>query len=595
MKRHNLFPGFCLSLTVALLATQPATAEPVQITGVQFDPTVKDSFEKQPLKTKTRRLSGTGQSGRHKAKVVRTPQSPASNLTTKANKLKVITQSSPLGQVQFLTQSEQKPPKVTQSQSGDNTNPTESRQRLLQLLKQRSASPDNPDLSSQFAPAPTYLNPSPNPLQFPTTPDEVRIVGNQPVTLAQALDLARRNNRQLQVAQLSLERSRAALREAQAAEYPRLNLESNITNNNNYVFAEEPELTQQQRLFQQEPDNNTTAIANALSLVYDVYTSGSRRANIRRAEEQLSIDQLEFERISEELRLNVATDYFDLQQADEQVRIQRSAVNNAQASLRDAQALEQAGVGTRFAVLQSQVQLAQSNQNLSNALNRQRIARRELANQLSLSEGVLIVTADPVEISGLWNLSLEESIVTAYQNRAELQQQLAQRSINQQQRRIALAQIGPQVSLIANYNLSDTFDDDNEFSDQYSMGARLTLNLYDGGAARARARQEEANIAIAETNFAQQRNNIRLSVEEAFFTLQSSLENIQTASVGLEQSREALRLARLRFQAGVGTQTEVIDAEDDLTEREGARVQAILDYNRALARLQRAVSSGQRR
>ena len=125
------------------------------------------------------------------------------------------------------------------------------------------------------------------------------------------------------------------------------------------------------------------------------------------------------------------------------------------------------------------------------------------------------------------------------------------------------------------------------------MGANVTLNLYDGGEARARAREAEANIAIAETNFANQRNQIRLDVEQAYSQLQSNFENIQTASVALEQAREALRLARLRFQAGVGTQTEVIDSETRLTQAEGDRVNAILSYNRALAQLQRAISSGQ--
>jgi outer membrane protein TolC len=66
---------------------------------------------------------------------------------------------------------------------------------------------------------------------------------------------------------------------------------------------------------------------------------------------------------------------------------------------------------------------------------------------------------------------------------------------------------------------------------------------------------------------------------------------VQTSSVALNQAREALNLARLRFQAGVGTQTEVIAAENDLTRAEGNRVTAILDYNRALANLQRSVTS----
>jgi len=72
--------------------------------------------------------------------------------------------------------------------------------------------------------------------------------------------------------------------------------------------------------------------------------------------------------------------------------------------------------------------------------------------------------------------------------------------------------------------------------------------------------------------------------------LQSNLDNVQTSSVALNQAREALNLARLRFQAGVGTQTEVINAENDLTTAEGNRVTAILNYNIALANLQRSVT-----
>ncbi len=47
--------------------------------------------------------------------------------------------------------------------------------------------------------------------------------------MQQAFELARRNNRQLQVAELTLERSRAAVREAQAELYPDLTVNSDIT------------------------------------------------------------------------------------------------------------------------------------------------------------------------------------------------------------------------------------------------------------------------------------------------------------------------------------------------------------------------------
>ncbi|MDZ8227651.1 TolC family protein [Nostoc sp. ChiVER01] len=436
---------------------------------------------------------------------------------------------------------------------------------------------------------PQNLIPSSNPLQFPTKPEEVRLQANQPITLAQALELARRNNRDLQVSLLELERNRAVLREAQAALLPTLGVSTDITRSQSASGQLQDELNGQNP-FAVQQDKPSTSFSGQAQLSYNIYTSGRVQANIRAAEEQLRYYEFAVETQSETIRLNVATDYYNLQQADEQVRISQSAVVNSEASLRDAEALERAGVGTRFDVLRSQVNLANAQQNLTNARSQQAIARRQLATRISLPQAVNISAADPVQLAGLWNPTLEQSIVLAYQNRPELQQQLAQRNTYEQQRRQALAELGPQISLVGTYDLLDQFNDNASITDGYSFGVRATLNVFDGGAARARAAQSRANIAIAETQFAEQRNQIRFQVEQAYSTQQSSLANVQTANTALEQAREALRLARLRFQAGVGTQTDVINSENDLTQAEGNRVTAILDYNRALAQLQRSVT-----
>ncbi|RUR73169.1 hypothetical protein PCC6912_58480 [Chlorogloeopsis fritschii PCC 6912] len=444
---------------------------------------------------------------------------------------------------------------------------------------------------------PDYLNPNPNPLQYPTQIEEVRVRGTQPISLEQAIELARRNNRELQVSLLELQRARAALREAQADLYPDLGLSAEIARQQSASSQLQSERTAEAEagvppeLRTPSQDEPTSAFTGTAQLTYDLYTSGRRRANINAAEEQVRFQQLDVERLSEQIRLDVTTNYYDLQQADENVRIQQAAVTNAEASLRDAQALERAGVGTRFDVLRAQVNLANAQQNLTRALSQQRITSSQLATRLSIPGSINISAADPVNLAGLWNPTLEESIVLAFQNRPELQQFLAQRNISEQRRRLALSELGPQVSVIASYNLLDQFDDTISVTDGYSLGLRASLNLFDGGAARARAAQERANIRIAETQFAQQRDQTRFDVEQAYSNLQANLENVQTANAALDQAREALRLARLRFQAGVGTQTDVIAAETDLTTAEGNRVVAILDYNRALANLQRAVTT----
>lgn len=462
------------------------------------------------------------------------------------------------------------------------------------LLDDADTSPDTPTAPASegtAAPIPParvvdpleYLDPDPNPLLIQTQPGEVEIIGTQPLTLEDVLELAYRNNPDIRVAQLELERSRAALREAQAGLYPQVSLNGTLQGQNSRTSAiTGAGITQREEL--------TGAVSGQVDVTYNIFSSGQRQATIRAAEEQVRLSELELERRRAVLRLNTVNEYYDLQRAIEQIRISTAFLEEAERNLRDTQLREDVGVGTRFDVLRAEVQSANARQQLAQAQSDRQVAQRQLARRLNLPPSLDVTTVE-VAIAGSWPLSLEDSIVQAYQSRAELEQQLVQRQISEQQQRAALAALGPQVDLFANYNLQNTFNNDNGFTDNYSFGIRASWVLFEGGAAAARADQRQADIEIADRRFEETRGTVRFEVEQAYFTLQSNRQNIDTARLAVEQAREALRLARLRFEAGVGTQLDVISAQSDLTEAEVNLVDAILGYNRSLAALERAVSN----
>ena len=434
------------------------------------------------------------------------------------------------------------------------------------------------------------LNPSSNPLNFPTNAEEVRVDEVIPITLEQAIQLARQNNQTFKEARLNLNQAEDQLQEALAAEFPTLSLQTDLqrsTSASNEIRASGGGFG--------ATDGVTTDLNATLQLNYNLYTGGQRPAQIRLSESQVRTQELALEQAAEQLRFDVTDAYYAVQQADSQVEIARAAVSDAEQSLRDAELLEEAGLGTRFDVLQAEVQLANEEQNLTRALSQQRIRRRELVEVLGLGQQIEVTAATPPEVAGTWDLSLEESIVRAYQNRSELEQQLEQREIGEANQNIALANIKPNVSLFTRYNVRDIIDDGSGTGtgtgDGLAIGAQLQWTLYDGGQARARAEQAKEDVAIAENRFDQIRNQIRREVEQAFYNLEANEQNIDTATIAVEQAEESLRLARLRFQAGVGTQTDVINAQSELTRARGNLLTAIIDYNRSLAALQRAVSN----
>jgi outer membrane protein TolC len=465
--------------------------------------------------------------------------------------------------------------------------------------------------AQQSIPDVEKLNPSGNPLSFPTTPEEVKVDAQKPITLEQALELSLNNNKEIEEARIQVEQAEAALREQKADLYPTLDLTSGLNYRNDlFIDSIEQRIDQQTEDIQannpdaseeearqsaedQFSDTNSSAFGfqSGLGINYDIYNGGRRGANIRTAEKQLRSTELDLERVVEEARFETSRDYYELQNRDAQVEIQQAAVQDASQTLKDAQLLQQAGLGTKFEVLQAEVELSQAQQDLTTAISNQNIARRQLAETLSVSHSTDLATADTIQEAGVWGLELPETIVQAFKNRAELEQSLLQREISQEQRTVALSQARPNLSASAEYNLNDDFEDDFDTTDQYQLGLNLRWRLFDGGAARAGAEQAEKDQEIAETQFANLRNQIRFAVEQAFFQLRSNKNNIATNTKGVRLAEESLRLARLRFQSGVGTQTEVIDAQTALTRARGDRLSSIIEYNQSYADLTRQVSN----
>ncbi len=456
------------------------------------------------------------------------------------------------------------------------------------------------------------LNPSPNPLSFPTNPDEVEVGSQKPITLKQAIEISLKNNKEIEVSRLNVERAEQVLKEANAALYPTFDLNGGLDYGNSAFLdsvtqqqidqrvedtqAQNPGLSEAEaRDIVEESFTNTSSSSfnfnSDLTLGYNIYTGGRTSATIRAAEKQLRSNILDLERVVEVARFETARDYYNLQNGDAQVKIQQAAVEDASQTLKDAQLLEQAGLGTRFDVLRAEVELAQAQQQLNTAESEQNIARRQLAETLSLAHDADLATADTIEEAGNWDLPLKTTIVQAFKNRAELEQALLQREIGEEQSKVALASVKPQVGVSASYGLNDDFEDDFDLSDQYSVGLNLQWRLFDGGAARASAEQSKKDSEIAEAQFGDQRNQIRFAVEQAYFGLRSNQKNITTATKEVELAEESLRLARLRFQAGVGTQTDVIDAQTQLTTARGNRLTSIIEYNQSYIDLQRQVSN----
>ncbi len=445
---------------------------------------------------------------------------------------------------------------------------------------------------------------SPPSLALPSQPDQVRIRELRPLTLAEVEQLAEVNSPQLKAVALEVQQAKSSLRAAISSWYPTLSLTANglpsYLSGQEQFFDDNVADTESATTGLEEEQGRTTfseqSTANFRAQLNWNLIDPARVPQIAAARDTFERTRDAYLIALRDLRLQVATAYFNLQRYDESVNVGKQSVAASLISLRDARARYQAGVATKLEVLEAETQLARDQDILTGNLNFQVRSRRDLARLIDLPQDITPTAASPSRVVGVWEPSLQESIVAAYAFREELDQFILDISINNSKANAALAAVQPVLGIYNDFTTRrfDGQQSEGSFTTNYygwdmnnTVGLEARWNIFDGGKARAESRRNKQAAEASAYKFAQQRGLVRYQVEQSFYDLRANQQTIRTTSREVLSQREALRLARLRFQAGVTTQREVVDNQRDLTRAQLRYVTALADYNISIAELRR--------
>ena len=435
---------------------------------------------------------------------------------------------------------------------------------------------------------------APPSLALPDAPSQVRIHELRPLTLEESLQLAEVNSPQLKAAASRVDQAKSGLRAAIAAWYPTVDLSASGLPEyfKSYSYRNPDFVTNNETYGRQWRVNGRLQVSWDLINPARVPQIAAARDRFERAGDSYLI-------ALRDLRLEVQTAYFALQQADEGVRIGQDSVKASLVSYRDARARFNAGVNTKLDVLEAETQLARDRNILTTNRRDQETQRRNLARVLGLPQDVTPTAATPARPLGLWEPTLQESIVAAYNYSEELDQLILDISINNSQANASLAAVQPVVRFVNSTSASRTEGQNGQTSRsdidmgdftygvQNSTALTASWRLFDGGRARAEYRRSKQAAEESRLNFARTRDQIRLQVERSFLGLRAAIQNIDTTATEVLSSQESLRLSQLRVQAGVGVQREVVNSQRDLTQAELKYARALNDYNTNLVTLQR--------
>ncbi len=255
--------------------------------------------------------------------------------------------------------------------------------------------------------------------------------------------------------------------------------------------------------------------------------------------------------------------------------------------VRNAVAMEEAGVGPDFDVVQARTELAQAREQRISAQTGVEQVKAQLRQILTLAQdtAVQVQEAPPPEMP---EGDLPELIDIAQANRPEMRTAETSLRMARLNRRLAGQENAPTVALSGQYTRQTAagFTGD-EYSWQISLMAEKPI--FDGGVKRGKVTSADARVRQARLRVEDTREQIALEVVQAYLSVQEAEEKIQTAEQGLVEARERRRMAQLRYREGLAAGIEVIDADTALAAAEASLVNAQYDRHLAVTELRTAM------
>lgn len=373
----------------------------------------------------------------------------------------------------------------------------------------------------------------------------------------------------------------------------------------------------------------------------------SRRA-IRIAKKRLNLSDTEFRQRVIEIINRVQKAYWDLVFARRNVQVQREAVNLAREQLEINRRMVAAGTLAPVEIIAAEAEVKRREENLLTAIEGVTVAENILKG-LILAERTdplwreAIIPTESAEIKTV-PFDLAEAVRTALQSRPEMEQIKLQREINDLDIRYFRNQTRPQLDLVGIYEINGLAGRLRRDENPFSAGNRVLLNRVNalselaglpplelppparlprfllGGQARAwanlfgndfrtvqlgislslplRNRTAEGNLgeALAAHRLLEaQRQKLELAIE---IDVRNALQAVETARKRVEATRAAREAAEAnlaseqrRYRAGETTNFMVLTRQNELSAARAQELRALMDYNKAIADLQRATAT----
>ena len=328
---------------------------------------------------------------------------------------------------------------------------------------------------------------------------------------------------------------------------------------------------------------------NSVSLNWTLWSGNKVESQVSQAKLDLDSKQWGIAKARQQLKYDATDAYFKFMAARDNVKLNQESVERLERYLQDVKLQFEVGVVAKVDVLRSEVELAKAKQSLIEAQNTYDLTMANLNNIIGFPLTTELNIKGDLSYAR-YEKELAFCVDAALRQRPEISQYTDAAKSAQEGITVAKSGYLPTVSAVYNAGWYDSkFAGGNNYN--WSVYLLTNWTLFDSGYTAGKVKQAVEGYKKAQEQLKQTVDSVQLDVRQTYLSLKAAEQSIATSSSAVGLAEEDYKIKVIRYQAGVGTNLDVLDAQVALTTAKNNFLKAMYEYNNFRAKLDKAMGA----
>jgi putative outer membrane efflux protein len=391
----------------------------------------------------------------------------------------------------------------------------------------------------------------------------------QRITVQEAAAMAIKNNKDIKIGMIEVEKSKLDVNKAWKNAYFKINY--NATANKYFKEIKSP-----------FTGNYDQSYGHNVTLTQPIYTGGAIKSGIEIGKSYLSLMELSLDKIRKDTILSTIQAYIDVYEAENTLDVLKKSKEALVRNYEEQKEKYKLRLVTKPEFTEAERSLKAIEAEVIQQTSNIEIAKEALGNIIGVKDSSSIeIVPFTVEEKFTKSINLKNDLDSLTTRNTEYQMALKQKEISKKNIDLEKADTRPKVSGVITYGTSDNKKmSEMSKGKNYNgtIGLNLSWQLFDWGENKLDVEKAKRNYEIKEIEAEKSLDDLKVGMKKVYYQLQALEKSLEAQKITVEKAEEVYELEQERYSYRLITMRDLLDAETNLRQSRTNYISSKLRY-----------------